>query len=594
MNAPLTRPSRRRRAPLLLAAVLCAAHAGAAPPTDLEALAPKGPADLILTGGRVRTPAGGFAEALAVRQGTIVAVGTDAAVGRLRGPKTRVVALAGATVLPGFHDVHVHPLFAGLMARRCTIEQGASAATLKVRVAACVAKAKPGAWIMGGQWDAPALGASPHRSMLDEVSNGHPVILEDTSGHSLLANSAALAAAGVTRDTPNPPGGIIERDGSGEPTGLLRESSALELVESHLPKPTVAETEAALSWALAEMASKGITSFTEASVGFSAGYARELEAYAALADRGVLKQRAQLCIAWAPGRPEGDAALAARNLYRRAKVDPDCVKIFLDGVPTESHTAAMLEPYVGTVEGRDDAASRYGLLLVPQAALNAAVTRFDREGLVVKFHAAGDAAVRAGLNAIEAARKANGPGPKMHDVGHCTFVAREDIARARAIGATFEVSPYLWGPSPINDAITAAVAPEVIARVWPVREMIDSGALVVPGSDWSVVPSVDPWIAVETLVTRERPGGSADSYGKQEAITLPEAIDLFTVNAARQRGIADRVGRIEPGMLADVIVVDRNPYETPARQLHETRVRMTFVGGELVYDAARAPRPAAR
>ena len=211
-------------------------------------------------------------------------------------------------------------------------------------------------------------------------------------------------------------------------------------------------------------------------------------------------------------------------------------------------------------------------------------------GLTVKFHAAGDAAVRAGVNAIAAARKANGWSGLMHNVGHCTFVSAEDIARARAVGATFEISPYLFAPSPINDAITAAVGDKLIARVWPAREMIDAGALVVPGSDWAVVPSVNPWIGIETLVTRQVAGGSPNRFGPAEAITLPEAIDLFTVNAARQERRADRVGRLEPGFLADFIVVDQNPYEMPITQVHRTKVRMTFIGGEKVYDAKAARR----
>src|SRR5882762_9542577 len=207
----------------------------------------------------------------------------------------------------------------------------------------------------------------------------------------------------------------------------------------------------------------------------------------------------------------------------------------------------MLEPYHGAVQGRSDEASRKGMLLVKQDVLDEAVARFDRLALTVKFHAAGDAAVRAGLNAIEAARKANGFSGVLHDVGHCTFVAKGDIRRARAIGATFEVSPYLWGPSPINDSITQAVGPELIKRVWPIREMIDAGAQVVPGSDWSVVPSVNPWIAVESLITRERPGGSADSFGKSEAISRKEAIDLFTVNAARHLHMEGKLGQVAVG-----------------------------------------------
>ncbi len=567
------------------AASAAAAAAEAPPETGSPpiALRPARQASLILSNGHIKTGAG-WVQALAVRDGVIIALGGEASTQGLRGPKTRVVNLSGATVLPGLHDVHVHPIFAGISERQCKIPQGLSLAETQKLIGVCAGKVG-GGWIVGGQWDASALGRVPDRAALDPFTGGHPALLDDTSGHSSWANSRALAIAGITRATPNPEGGIIERNTLGEATGILRERAA-DLVRLHIPKPAAAEVRAALKWSTRQMMSFGITSYTEASVGFVAGSATELAAYAALADAGVLKQRATLCLTWAPDSAEAETAIAARNLYARARVAADCVKIFLDGVPTDGHTAAMLEPYAGSLAGRDDEAARMGMLLVQPAVLNAAVTRFDGMGLTVKFHAAGDAAVRAGLNAIAAARSSNGFSGLMHNVGHCTFVAREDIGRARGIGATFEVSPYLWGPSPINDDITAAVGPEVIERVWPVREMIDSGALVVPGSDWSVVPSVNPWIGIETLVTREIAGGSAKSFGKAEAISIGEAMDLFTVNAARQERMADRVGRIELGMLADFIVVDQDPYQVPVTQVHDTKVRMTFIGGEKVYDAA--------
>ena len=548
-------------------------------------------ADLILTHAHIRTP-GGWAEALAVSHGVIVALGDANSMESWRTSRTRVLDLGGATVLPGLHDVHVHPIYAGLSERRCRIAQGSTLKETQAKVRACVAGAAPDAWITGGQWDASALKRIPNRAALDAVAPDNPVYLEDTSGHSVWVNSKALAVAGITRQTPNPPGGIIERDKSGEPTGVLRES-AVDMAFKHVPAPTQQEVNNALAWSAKTMLSFGITSFTEAAVGFSAGQEKELRAYDAVADAGLLEQRARLCLTWSPDE-HFESVLASRNTFARDRVSPDCVKIFLDGVPTDSHTAAMLEPYQGTIPGRTDEAARMGMLMVEQAKLNEAVTRFDRMGLTVKFHAAGDAAVRAGLTAIGAARKANGFSAQMHNVGHCTFVSREDIGRARAIGATFEVSPYLWGPTPINDDITAAVGPEVIKRVWPVREMIESGALVVPGSDWSVVPSVSPWIGLETLVTREKPGGSDQSFGKSEAISFDQAFDLFTVNSARQEGSADRIGHIETGMLADLIVVDRNPFDVPIREVHATTVRMTFINGELVYDASSAAGTAAR
>jgi predicted amidohydrolase YtcJ len=545
---------------------------------------PTGPVDLLMINGHIKT-ATGWSEALAIDKGVIVALGTGKELAPLADRNTRVLDLGGDTVLPGLHDLHVHPIFAGISAKDCLIAQGSSLKETQRTVKACVAKAQPHVWITGGQWDASALGRVPNRALLDAVAPDNPVLLWDTSAHSSWANSKALTLIGITRRTPDPAHGIIERDASGEPTGVLREAAA-DMAATHIPKHSLADAEAALAWSTQEMLSFGITSFTEAAVGFSTGAENELEAYTALSDAGNLKQRVRLCLVWTPGDAKSEALIAARNVHARGRMSVDCVKIFLDGVPTDSHTAALLEDYQGAAGTRADEASRRGLLLIPQDVLNEAVTRFDKMGLTVKFHAAGDAAVREGLNAIEAARKANGFGPQMHNVGHCTFVAPEDIARARAIEATFEVSPYLWGPTPINDSISAAVGPKLIERVWPVREMIDSGALVVPGSDWSVVPSVNPWIAIETLVTREKPGGSAESFGKAEAISLAEALDLFTVNASRQEAMASRVGRIAPGMLADVIVVDRNPFDVPIRQVHAIKVKKTFIGGEQVFDAA--------
>jgi predicted amidohydrolase YtcJ len=542
-------------------------------------------AALILRGGRIHTP-DGVVEALAVDgRGLIMAVGRSADLERLRGAATQVIELDGHAVLPGLADMHVHPVFAGLQARRCVIPQGATLSELQRGVKDCVARAAPGVWITGGQWDASALGGVPNRKMLDTVAPNNPVFLGDTSEHSAWANSKALAIAGITKATPDPKTGIIERDAGGEPTGIFREDAML-LVRQHVPEETDEQVREALAWSLRQMLSYGITSFTEASAGYSTNLGKELKAFTALADAGVLKQRARVCMGWDGSSAADEALIAKRAAFARESLSPDCVKLFLDGVPTDSHTAAMVEPYAGTAEGRDDDASRRGLLRMKQEAIDAAVTRFDRMGLAVKFHAAGDAAVRAGLNGIEAARKANGFSGRLHDVGHCTFVAKADMARARAIGATFEVSPYLWGPSPINDSISTAIGAERIARVWPVREMLDAGALVVPGSDWSVVPSVNPWNAVETLVTREEPGGSARSFGKAEAITLAEALDLFTINAARHLGQEGRLGRIAPGMLADLIVLDQDPYEVPLTRIHRTRALVTIINGEVVYQRA--------
>ncbi|MEM7020455.1 MAG: amidohydrolase family protein, partial [Pseudomonadota bacterium] len=357
---------------------------------------------------------------------------------------------------------------------------------------------------------------------------------------------------------------------------------AVGIVRSKVPPPSDKVIRQALEWALGNMLSYGITSFVVASNGFVAGSEREAKLYAQLADEKILKQRIRLCLNW---RPEAinSKVIAERQKYEREGLQLDCVKLFMDGVPTDSHTAAMLAPYSDTIEGRDDEASRYGLLLFKPEEVNDIVTRADKQGLTVKFHAAGDAAVRAGLDAIEAARKANGMNKLWHNVGHSTFISKGDLGRAKALHAAFELSPYLWSPSPINDDITKATGAERIKRVWPFREVIDAGAPIVAGSDWAVVPSVNPWLAIEALVTRELPGGSEKSFGKPQAISLREAIELFTVNAAKHMGMQGKLGKLSEGMLADLIVLDRDPFSIPATELHKVTVTLTMVNGKIAY-----------
>ncbi len=442
-----TAPKQRNRTTGALMAFLVAAGLATTPALAADALQGADGATLLLEGGRVHTP-NGIVEAMAVdARGVIIAVGSTSDIEKFKGPSTKVIELNGQTVLPGLHDLHVHPIYAGVREHECKIPQGSTLKQAQAVVKTCADKVGAGKWVFGGQWDVPALGQEPDRQQLDAIAPSNPVLLEDTSGHSAWANSKAIEIAGLTRDTPDPEGGIVERDANGVPTGILRES-AVDLVKKYVPLPSEEEVQSALTWSIKKMLSYGITSFTEAAVGFTAGEERELKAYTALADSGVLKQRVRVCITWQPGDKTAEAMIASRNLFARERLSPSCVKIFLDGVPTDSHTAAMLEPYVGTVAGRDDEAARKGMLLIKQDVLNKALIRFDRMGLTVKFHSVGDAAVRAGLTAIAAARKANGFTGQLHDVGHCTFVAKEDIPRAREIGATYEVSPYLWGPTP--------------------------------------------------------------------------------------------------------------------------------------------------
>ena len=536
-------------------------------------------ANLILQDGRIYTPTG-WADAIAIQDGVIIAVGNQSDVNEFRDENTEVIDLNGATVLPGFHDMHVHPMGAGLAQLQCQFPQGSTREQIVATVAACAEQRADGEWISGGQWEATSFGAEPmDRTILDQVSPNNPVSLVDISGHSLWVNSRALELAGITAATADPPGGIIERDAAGRATGVLRESAG-GLVRRLIPPTSEQQALQALQWSLDRMLSMGITSFTDAVVG-----EMQLQAYATLADTGRLKQRVTACMTGAGFGVNTDGRLpdyiVYRNLYARDRLSPTCVKLLLDGVPTDGHTAAMVEPYADAT-GDDDK----GLLMVPADALNALVTRLDALGFTVKMHAAGDAAVRAGLDAIEAARTANGFSAQLHDVAHNSFVQPDDIRRARDIAATFEMSPYIWYPNPIIPDIAKAVGAQRMQRWIPIKDAIDAGALVVPGSDWSVVPSVNPWIAIETLVTRQAPGGGSETLGESQRITLEQAIDLFTVNSARQKGLRTELGTIETGMLADLIVLDRNPFDIPITDVHMTRVLTTIINGEVVYSVA--------
>jgi predicted amidohydrolase YtcJ len=548
-----------------------------------------GAVDLILTNGQVRTPSG-WAEAVAIRDGIIVAVGDSVTIEAMRDRETEFVDLDGDTVLPGLHDSHVHALFAGLEQFACGFEPGASPQAIAAAVSACVAETSAGAWIQGGNWVAAVFEpGQQNRAFLDAVAPDNPLLLNDEAHHSVWVNSMALEIAGITRDTPDPEGGIIEHDASGEPNGLLRES-AVRLVARKVPPASEALRREALILATNQMLSFGITSFTVASV-----RTPDIGPLSALSEEGLIKQRVRGCIVWAPEPEEvnsmGEMLIAARGTYARPRFSPDCVKIFLDGVPTESHTGAMLEPYEDANTGQGDDRPEKGLLLIPQDILDKAVTRFDAQGLHIKFHAAGDAAVRAAIDAVAVARDLNGSGGPMHHVGHSTFVALEDIPRVREVEMAWEFSPYIWYPTPMAAVdVFAAVGEQRMQRWVPIKDALATGALVVAGSDWSVVPSVNPWLALETMVTRQMPGGSEETLGLKESVTLEEAFRIFSENGARLMGHRDKVGSIEVGMRADVIVTETNPFEVPITDVHATKVRLTFIDGENVFDAASPPR----
>ena len=540
-------------------------------------------ANALFVNGTVLVP-DGTAQAVAVRGGSIIAVGTTADVMALPHHGAQIVDLGGKTLMPGLYDAHVHLYMAGLEMRSCRVAPDSDAKAIRRVVAACRARTKPGEWIVGGSWVAGSFKPGEQTArLLDQASADSPVVLYDQSRHSAWLNTAALKLAKITRDTPDPEGGTIERDRTGQPTGILREQ-AMGLADRVMPRKSAAEQTQAVKDASDLMLSHGIVGLIDAMV--TDEWADGLSAFAR---SGQLKQHMRGCIAWRWSGESGESLVARRQQLQGGRLTLDCIKMFLDGVPLEAQTAAMLEPYHPLHEGHGIAsqAGNRGTLLYPPAELQGLVTNFDRQGLQIKFHAAGDASVREAVEAIAVARKANGWSGPRHNIAHATFISASEMAQGATLDFAWEFSPYFWWPSPniVND-MAASVGRERMSHLWPVRQALDSGALTVAGSDWPVVPAVNPWLAFETLVSRQAPGATGPVLSPTERISREEALAIFTRNGAALMNRLDRGGTIEVGKMADFILVDRNPLTAPLGTIHDTKVLKTYIEGELVYSAS--------
>jgi hypothetical protein len=543
--------------------------------------APK--ADLVLRNGAIYTVdrVRSWAEAVAIRGDKILYVGANKGVAKHIGPKTRVVDLAGKMVLPGFQDAHVHPLSGGLGQISCALYDLPNREAYLKAVADYAAKNPRGAWIRGDGWDMSHFPKGiPDRADLDAVVPDRPVYLDSKDGHTAWVNTKALQMAGITRDTPDPANGRIDRDPTtGEAVGSLQES-AMELVRRHLPPYTEEEARRGLRLALRMLNGYGITSVQDAAVGLGAesGY-RPLDVYRSLDARGELTARVVTSLLWEHDKGEAQipALIRARREYTRGRIRAGTVKIFQDGV-IESKTAALLRPY------RKGGGS--GMALEEPESLKRIVSRLDKEGFQVHFHAIGDAAIRHCLDAVEAARTRNGARDARHHLSHIELFHPDDIPRFRQLGVVANFQP-LWAraDSYITDLTLPILESQTHRWLYPIGSVLRSGAVVAFGSDWSV-SSANPLDEIEVAVTRT--GWSGDEqdlepFLPEERIDLRDAIAAFTINAAYVNFQEDRTGSIEAGKLADLIVLDRNLFAIEPRQISESRVLLTLLGGKPVH-----------
>ncbi len=534
-------------------------------------------ADFVFRGGTVYTADSSHphATAAAVAGTKIVFVGDDSGAALFIGPRTTVVELTGKTLLPGFQDSHLHPISGGMALADCVLDDDSTRAMLEARIRKC-AKEHPGSgWLRGRGWALPIFAAAnPSRQLLDSLVPGRPVFLRAADGHSAWVNSRALAIAGITAATPDPPRGRIERDAAGAPSGTLREA-AVSLVSAHLPPRTPAEYRRGLLAAMKLANSLGITSLQDASVDSS-----DLMTYAALEREHALTVRvvAAILVDPAGGVAQVKHMEKWRARYLSAHVRPISAKIFADGV-IESGTAALLDPYVGT--------KSLGPTEIAPPTMDSIVIALDRAGFHVHVHAIGDRAVREALDAFAAARAANGPRDSRHQIAHLEMIDAKDIPRFAQLGvlANFQA---LWAyrDSYIRDLTEPVLGPERSARLYPMGEVRRAGGTIVGGSDWNV-SSMDPLQAIQVGVTRRDPDGPpGDPWLPNEAVTLDVMLEAYTIQGARANFQERTTGSITVGKAADLIVLDRDLDTIAATEVHKARVILTLFDGRPVYRAA--------
>ncbi|MBV8202137.1 MAG: amidohydrolase [Acidobacteria bacterium] len=542
------------------------------PPPSLPASLPSSMATLIVTGARVwtgdrRQP---WAEAVAVRGERIAAVGTAAEIERLAGPGTRRIEAGGGMVTPGLIDAHVHFLDGGFGLGSVALRDAATRADFVRRVAEFARTAPAGAWVLGGDWDHELWGGElPRRDWIDAVTPDRPVWVNRLDGHMGLANGAALRAAGVTARTPDPPGGTIVRDAGGEPTGILKDN-AMELVDKVVPEPPPAAKDQALDAAMRYAAAQGVTSVHHM------GTWEDLEVFRRAHDAGRLRTRISAAVplaTWQRLRDEvaahgrGDAWLRIGGL-----------KGFVDG-SLGSRTAAFTAPYA-------DAPANRGLLVNTPEDLYAWTAGADRAGLQVIVHAIGDRAIHLQLDIFERVSREDGRRDRRFRIEHAQHLAPGDIPRFAALGVIASMQPY----HAIDDGRWAekAIGAKRAQTTYAFRSLLDAGATLAFGSDWPVAPAMPLMGLYAALTRRTLDGRHPGGWVPSQKITLEEALAAYTRDAA-YAGFAEReLGTLEPGKLADLVLVDRDLSRIPEPAIRDAKVLLTVVGGQVVFEAPRS------
>ena len=546
-------------------------------PVAAQPAAGAGAADLVLRNGAVYTvdAARSWAQAVAVKDGKIVFVGTDADLGDRIGAATQVVDLKGRMLMPGMQDAHIHPISGGIEASACDLNGKRSAEEYLAAIKAYADAHPEEPWILGGGWLMSAFGpgAMPAKELLDAVVSDRPVYLTSTDGHTTWVNSKALEIAGITRETPDPADGRIDRDPkTGEAIGSLQEGAG-DLVGRHVPPWSREKRIEGLRYSQKMLNAYGITAVQDASV-----REPDLEAYAALDAQGGLSLKAVVSQWWErdKGLEQISAMEALRSKYTHGRVRATAVKMMQDGV-MENYTAVMTEPY--HLHG-----SPTGIPMIDPQLLKQAVVQLDAKGFQVHFHAIGDGAIRQCLDAVQSARETNGYSGQRHHLSHIQMINPVDLPRFRELGVIANFQPlWGWADEYITKLTTPFIGEERTRWMYPIAQMHASGAMIAFGSDWSV-STANPYDQIEVAVRRADPSiPDGAVFLPEQRIALPEAIAAFTIGSAHVNGMEHDTGSIEVGKAADMVVLDRNLFAIDPREISETKALLTLLDGKPVH-----------
>lgn len=534
-------------------------------------------ADTVLIHGRIYTvnPKAPWAQALAVRAGKIIAVGSNRAIAALQGPSTKVIDARERLVLPGIMDAHVHFMVGAATLQQVSLNEAKTVGEFQQAIKDYADAHPDSKWIQGMGWVYNIFGKEglPDRKLVDAVVPDRPVYLLAYDGHTSLANSRALQEAGITRSTPDPPGGIIVRNpATGEPTGVLKEAAG-SLVTKVVPQPTREEELDRLTKAIHYASSLGLTRLISAG-----GDAERVELFDEIRRRGDLTARFTMARFVNP--PVGPDVIMAlqenRKKYSDEQIDAGQVKFLFDGV-IEAHTAAMLDPY------ENDPANRGQLYFEPDK-YRESVVQLDSLGFPITTHAIGDRAIRHALDAYEEANKANGRSDMRDRIEHIEAPGAEDIARFGKLGVLAGMQPLHATPdSNTLDNWAGSIGLQRAQRAFPWRSILAGGARLSFGSDWPVV-TLNPWPGLQMLVTRQTPGGKPPGgWHPNERLTLTQAIYGYTMGGAIAARREKTEGSIEAGKLADIVIVSQDLFRIAPNQIGKTKVLMTLLGGKIVY-----------